>query len=288
MTQSMGRALLARLGQPEIVIAPGIYDSLSALLAQKAGFEAVFLSGSSIAYSQLARPDIGLVTMNEVAELCARITDRVEIPVLVDVDSGFGNAAHAGRTIRVMEKAGATAIQIEDQLPVKPVKNLKGRPLVPAHDMADKIKALTDDRTSEDTLISARTDSPASESLEQTLERVGLYCDAGADLVFAEGLTDIADVQAVVEAAGGTPVLFNLLHAGRDISSASQLQTVGVSIVLFPGNAILSAADAIQTAFDHLKVSMSLPEGGFPLSPSGLNDLLDAPDFLARYERGSS
>ena len=287
MMQSKGEQLMARLAMPDIVIAPGIYDSLSALLAQKAGFEAVFLSGSSIAYSQLARPDVGLVTMNEVAELCARITDRVEIPVLVDVDSGFGNAAHAGRTIRVMEKAGATAIQIEDQLPVKPASNLKARPLVPAQEMVDKIKALADDRTSQHTLISARTDSPASESLEQTLERVGLYCAAGADLVFAEGLTEIDDVRAVVETAGDTPVLFNLLHAGRAIHSANQLQAVGVSIALFPGNAILAAADAIRSAFEELQASAALPGKGFALSPKDLNDVLDAPAFLARYEKGS-
>lgn len=283
-----GTALLDRLGRDEIVVAPGIYDGLSALLAEQAGFEAVFLSGSSVAYSQLARPDIGLVTMNEMADACARITDRVGIPVIVDIDSGFGNAAHAGRTIRLMEQCGATAVQIEDQLPIKPAQDLKGRPLISAADMADKIKALCDDRRSDATLISARTDSPATEPLDQTLERVRLYCEAGADLVFAEGLTAPADVQAVVDTAGTTPVLYNLLHAGREISSAAGLQDLGVSIALFPGNAILSAAEAVQTALARLKADPALPDQGFGLAPADLNQILGTPELVARYKDGGS
>lgn len=284
MTTARGSDFLTRLKQPDIVIAPGVYDSLSALLAEKAGFEAVFLSGSAIAYSQLARPDVGLVTMNEIADLCSRITDRIGIPVLVDVDSGFGNAAHAGRTIRVMEAAGATAVQIEDQLPVKPVSDLTGRPLISPHEMADKIRAMTDMRRSSEILVSARTDSPASETLACTVERVSLYCEAGADLVFAEGLTDLDAVRSVVEAAGEVPVIFNLLHAGRAIRSAKQLQDAGVSVALFPGNAVLSAAAAVQAAFQNLFSDPSLPVDGFALSPKGLNDLLDAPDFLERFQ----
>lgn len=280
-----GAALRTRLESSEIVIAPGIYDALSALLAEQAGFEAVFLSGSSIAYTQLAQPDIGLVTMNEVAELCARITDRVELPVLVDVDSGFGNAAHAARTIRVMEQAGAAAIQIEDQISVKPVSDLKGRPLVSALEMVSKIKALSDARRSCSTLISARTDSPASEPLSHTLERIGRYCEAGADLVFAEGLTSLDGVRAIVETAGKTPVLFNLLHAGGDISTATQLQESGVSLALFPGNAVLSAAQAMKEAFQTLRANPALPAKGFKLSPKELNDLLDAPAMIAGYSQ---
>lgn len=281
---SVGATLRARLNQDEILNAPGIYDALSALLAEQAGFEAVFLSGSSVAYSQLARPDIGLVTMTEMAEACARITDRVSIPVLVDIDSGFGNAAHAGRTIRVMEQAGAAAVQVEDQLPVKPASDLKGRPLVAIDTMVDKIKALTDDRRNDDMLISARSDSPASEPLEQTVERVSRYCEAGADLVFAEGLTEPSQVEAVVKAAGTTPVVYNLLHAGRVISSSAQLQGLGVSVALYPGNAILNAADALRTAFADLATKLALPDAGFSLTPKAFNEILGTPDLVDRYK----
>lgn len=276
--------LRQRLNEPNILNAPGVFDALSALLAQQAGFEAVFLSGSSVAYSQLAKPDIGLVTMSEMADSCARITDRVDIPVLVDIDSGFGNAAHAGRTIRVMEQAGASAVQIEDQLPIKPASDLKGRPLVDIPVMVDTIKALTDDRRSPDCLISARSDSPASEPLGKTVERVARYCEAGADLVFAEGLIEPDHVVQIVQAADRTPVIYNLLHAGLEISSSAQLQALGVSIALYPGNAILSAAQAMQSAFADLAVSLALPNDGFALSPKGFNQVLGTPELVARYK----
>lgn len=281
---SLGSKLRQRLGDTNILNAPGVFDALSALLAEQAGFEAVFLSGSSVAYSQLARPDIGLVTMTEMADACARITDRVDIPVLVDIDSGFGNAAHAGRTLRVMEQAGASAVQIEDQLPVKSADDLKGRPLVEAEVMADKIRALTDDRRSNDFLISARSDSPATEPIDQTVERIGRYCEAGADIVFAEGLTSPDQVAQIVQAANGTPVVYNLLHAGREISSSQQLQALGVSIALYPGNAILSAAHAMQAAFAELSTSLKLPSDGFALSPKEFSDVLGTPDLVSRYK----
>lgn len=276
--------LRQRLKQTNILNAPGVFDALSALLAEQAGFEAVFLSGSSVAYSQLAKPDIGLVTMSEMVESCARITDRVDIPVLVDIDSGFGNAAHAGRTIRMLEQAGAAAVQIEDQVPVKPANDLKGRPLVDIPVMVDKIKALTDDRRSDDCLISARSDSPASEPLDKTIERVARYCEAGADIIFAEGLTDPGHVEMIVNAADGTPVVYNLLHAGREISSSAQLQEMGVSIALFPGNAILAAAHAMQSALADLSRSLALPRDGFALSPKGFNQVLGTPDLISRYK----
>lgn len=281
---STRKNFLKRIQQPAIVNAPGVYDALSALLAEQAGFEAVFLSGSSIAYSQLGQPDIGLVTMSEMADACNRITDRVNIPVLVDVDSGFGNTAHAVRTLHLMEKAGAAGIQIEDQLPIKPINNLKGRPLVEIDVMVDKLKALTDERRSSDILISARSDSPASEPLEKCLERVERYCEAGADLVFAEGLTKSGDVAKVVSASNGTPVVYNLLHTGREISSSSLLEELGVSIALYPGNAILSTAYALKTAFAELAANKELPNAGFPIEPKGLNAILGTPEMIARYK----
>ncbi|MEO0608452.1 MAG: isocitrate lyase/PEP mutase family protein [Pseudomonadota bacterium] len=159
-------ALKSRLQQPRILTVPGIFDALSALLAEQAGFEAAFLSGSAVAYSQLGRPDVGLVTVNEMADVCARITDRVAMPILADVDSGFGNAAHAARAIRMLEQAGAAGVQVEDQVPVKRANDLKGRPLICPDAMVDKIKAMADARRSDSMLISARTDSSAASRLK--------------------------------------------------------------------------------------------------------------------------
>lgn len=281
---SQGAKLKARLSRSEIIVIPGIYDALSALIAEQAEMEAVFLSGSAVSYSQLGQPDVGLVTMSEMVDACARITDRIDIPVLVDVDSGFGNAAHAARTIRVLEQAGAAAVQIEDQLPVKFVSDLRGRPLVGADVMVDKIKAMADARQSETTLISARSDAPASESLDQTIERISLYREAGADILFAEGLTQEFEVSEIVKAANGVPVLFNLLRGDTMLKSAPQLEALGVSIALFPGNAILSVGKILQDVFASLKVDPKLDYRGFPISGQDLNTLLGTPNMLAKFK----
>ena len=282
------QTLKQRLLHSDILVIPGIYDALSALLAEQSGMEAIFLSGSAMSYSQLGRPDIGLVTMSEMVDACARITARVDIPVLVDVDSGFGNAAHAGRTIRALEQVGAAAIQIEDQLPINPVNDLKGRPLVSSSVMADKIKAMADDRRNSGTLISARSDAPASEPLDKVIERMALYREAGADILFAEGLTKEADVIEIVKVADGVPVLFNLLRGDTELKSAVQLESLGVSIALFPGNGILSVGKALQDAFEDLKNNPQLSPEGFPISGKKFNEILGTPEILARFKDYSS
>ena len=280
----MAATLRERLSEEKIMIVPGIYDALTALLAQQAGMEAVFLSGSSVAYSQLGRPDVGLVTMSEMVDICARITDRIDIPVMVDVDSGFGNAAHAARTIRALERAGASAVQMEDQLPINPANNLKGRPLVPAQVMADKIKVVVDARETSATLVSARSDAAFSESFDQVLERVALYRDAGADILFAEGLKRTEEVKQIIQAANGVPVLYNLLHSDGELLSAGDLEELRVSIALFPGNAVLASTLAVKEAFSQLKASPRLNPNGFELSPKDLNAALGTPEMLVKYD----
>ena len=275
--------LKSRLAKNEIVVIPGIYDALSALIAEQSGHEALFLSGSAVSYSQLGQPDVGLVTMSEMADACMRVTDRIDIPVLVDVDSAFGNAAHGARTIRLMEKAGAAAIQMEDQRPINPANDLKGRPLISPQVMADKIKAMVDERQT-DILLSARTDSPFSEELDQTLERVELYREAGADVLFAEGLKTEEDVQKVVDVADGVPVLFNLLRGNTELKSAAQLEKLGVSIALFPGDAILSVGRTLQKAMEGLKANSELPKGGYPISGPDFNAMLGTPEMLQRFK----
>jgi len=279
--------LKSRLAKKEIVVIPGVYDALSALIAEQSGHEALFLSGSAVSYSQLGQPDVGLVTMSEMADACMRVTDRIDIPVLVDVDSAFGNAVHGVRTIRLMEKAGAAAIQMEDQLPINPANDLKGRPLVSPQVMADKIKAMVDERQT-DIILSARTDSPFSEGLGQTLERVGLYREAGADILFAEGLTTEEDVKKVIDVADGLPVLFNLLRGNTELKSAAQLEKLGVSIALFPGDAILSVGRTLQKAMEGLKANPELPKGGYPISGPDFNAMLGTPEMLKRFKDFSS
>src|SRR3974390_130809 len=178
--------LRARLARPPIVIAPGIYDPLTALLAEKAGFEALYVSGAAIAYTRLGRPDIGLVSMSEVVDTVTLIRDRVRANLVVDADTGYGNALNVQRTVRLLESAGANAIQLEDQDFPKRCGHLDGKALVSAEEMVGKIKAAVDVRQSRATLIIARTDAVAVECFDRAVERASMYRDAGADMLFIE------------------------------------------------------------------------------------------------------
>ena len=160
-----------RLQQNQVVLAPGIYDALSALVAEQSGFEALYLSGASIAYTRLGRSDVGLTTATEVADTLARITERVSLPVIVDADTGFGNALNVQRTVLAFERAGAAMIQLEDQGFPKRCGHLDGKTVVPTREMQGKLRAALDARRSPQTLILARTDAVAVEGFEAAMDR---------------------------------------------------------------------------------------------------------------------
>src|SRR5258707_4011838 len=178
--------LRERLTRKPIVVTPGVYDAFTALAARQAGFATLYLSGAAIAYTRLGRPDIGLVSMSEVAETIALIRDRVEAHLIVDADTGYGNALNVVRTMRTFERAGASAIQLEDQDFPKRCGHLDGKGLIPADEMTGKIKAALDTRASRDTLVIARTDAVAVEGFERAIERASLYKEAGAAMLFVE------------------------------------------------------------------------------------------------------
>ena len=178
--------LRKRLAEPGIVLAPGVYDGLTALLAEQAGFEALYLSGAAVAYTRLGRPDIGLSSVSEMADTMTLIADRVSCPVIIDADTGFGNALNAQRTMRLYERAGAAALQVEDQTYPKRCGHLANKSLIPPDEMAGKVAAMADARRSDDTLIIARTDAIAVEGLAAALDRAERYLDAGADVLFVE------------------------------------------------------------------------------------------------------
>src|SRR5438445_1508229 len=178
--------LRSRLARKPIVVAPGIYDAFTALVATQAGFATLYVSGAAIAYTRLGRPDIGLVSMSEVAETIALIRDRVGAHLIVDADTGYGNALNVVRTVRIFERAGASAIQLEDQDFPKRCGHLDGKGLIPPAEMAGKIRAALDARHARDTMVIARTDAVAVEGLERAIERAVLYREAGADMLFVE------------------------------------------------------------------------------------------------------
>jgi 2-methylisocitrate lyase-like PEP mutase family enzyme len=241
--------LRARLGQPPILIAPGVYDALTAHLAEEAGFTALYVSGAAIAYTRLGRPDIGLVAMSEVADSIAMIRDRVSSDLLVDADTGYGNALNVGRTIRLFERAGANAIQLEDQTFPKRCGHLDNKMLIPAKEMTGKIKAALDARHSRETLVIARTDAIAVEGFERAMARAAAYRDAGADILFVEAPKTRAELARIPPALSGVPLMANMVEGGKTpVLGAVDLEAIGFSLVIFPG-AIVRALARVASEF---------------------------------------
>ncbi|MEM1313641.1 MAG: isocitrate lyase/phosphoenolpyruvate mutase family protein [Pseudomonadota bacterium] len=285
-------SLKARLGQDRILAAPGVYDGLTAALATEAGFEALYLSGAAVAYTRLGRPDIGLTTMSEMAETMALVRDRTDLPVIIDADTGFGNALNAQRTMRVYERAGASALQVEDQSYPKRCGHLRDKSLIPAQEMAGKIAAMADARASDETLIVARTDAVAVEGFDPALERAEAYLAAGADVLFVEAPRSEAELGAVAERfRGRVPLLANMVEGGdTPIRSSDQLQALGFSIVIFPGGIVRALA---RTAAEYY-ASLAAHGSNAPFADrmhdfQGLNEALGTEAMLeegARWERG--
>jgi 2-methylisocitrate lyase-like PEP mutase family enzyme len=247
-------SLKAMLAQPDIVLASGVYDALTASLATDAGFRALYLSGASVAYTRLGRPDIGLVTMSEVAETLSLIRDRVATPLIVDADTGYGNALNVQRTMRLFERAGATAIQLEDQCFPKRCGHLEDKSLVPVAEMVGKIKAATDARLGSDTLVIARTDAVAVEGFERAVERAERYAEAGADVLFVEAPRDEVQLAAVARKLGGRlPLMANMVEGGQTpILGKDKLGAMGFSLVIFPGGIVRAVAKAAKAFYETL------------------------------------
>jgi 2-methylisocitrate lyase-like PEP mutase family enzyme len=280
----------ARLARPPILIAPGVYDPLTALLAEKAGFEALYVSGAAIAYARLGRPDIGLVSMTEVVDTLALIRDRVRAHLVVDADTGYGNALNVQRTVRLMERAGANAIQLEDQDFPKRCGHLDGKSLVSAEEMAGKIKAAVDARASRETLIVARTDAVAVEGFDRAVERALLYRDAGADMLFVEAPREREELARVVKRIGGTlPLMANMVEGGKTpIVPAAELEKIGFAFVIFPGGIVRALAKTADEFYVTLKTNGTTdPFRSRMYDFTALNDIIGTPEMLAlgkRYE----
>ncbi|MEO0360431.1 MAG: isocitrate lyase/PEP mutase family protein [Pseudomonadota bacterium] len=284
-------SLKARLARPEILVAPGVYDGLTAHLAAEAGFEALYLSGAAVAYTRLGRPDIGLTTMMEMAETMALIRDRVPLPVVIDADTGFGNALNAQRTMRAYERAGANALQVEDQTFPKRCGHLSDKSLIPAGEMAGKIAAMADARASVETLIVARTDAVAVYGLAAAVDRAGAYLEAGADVLFVEAPRSGEELAAIPKALGErAPLLANMVEGGATpIKEAGDLQALGYSLAIFPGGIVRALAHAARDYYASLRENGSnAPFAGRMFDFAGLNDAIGTEAMLdagARYDR---
>ena len=232
-------------------IAPGCYDAFTALLIEQAGFSCAYVSGASVSFTRLGRPDIGLTTLTEVAETVGNIRDRVALPLIVDGDNGFGNALNVQRTVRLLEKMGASAIQLEDQTLPKRCGHLDGKTLVSTGEMLGKLKAAQDARMTPATVIVARTDAIAVDGFEAALERAHAYAEAGADVLFIEALRSVEQLERVGRELGGRiPLLANMVEGGKTpLLSIGELSALGFRLAIHPGAMVRVVG---QAATDYL------------------------------------
>ncbi len=280
--------LKQRLSAPEILVAPGVYDALTALIAEQAGFEALYLSGASIAYTHLGRSDVGLTSYTEVEQTLSRITERVALPVIVDGDTGFGNALNVLRTVKGFERAGAAMIQLEDQTFPKRCGHLDGKAVVSVAEMRGKLAAALDARTRRSTLILARTDAVAVEGLEAAMDRAEAYLDCGADALFIEAIRSPEQMDAVCRRfAARVPLLANMVEGGKTpMQPVSVLQAIGFRIAIFPGGTARAVGHALQGYYASLHAHGStLPWKDRMLDFDGLNEVIGTPALLALGKR---
>jgi 2-methylisocitrate lyase-like PEP mutase family enzyme len=278
------RQLLA--GRP--FIAPGCYDAFTALLIEQSGFSCAYVSGASVAFTKLGRPDIGLTTLTEVAETVANIRDRVALPLIVDGDNGFGNALNVQRTVRLLEKMGASAIQLEDQTLPKRCGHLDGKTLVSVGEMLGKLKAAQDARTDPATVIVARTDAIAVDGFEAGMARAHAYVEAGADVLFIEALRDLEQLERAGKELGGRiPLLANMVEGGKTpLLSIAELGALGFRLAIHPGAMVRVVGHAATHYLSTLLAegtTRQMLDRMFDFRQ--LNDVIGTDDMLQQGER---
>lgn len=265
------RELIDRDG---MILAPGSYDAMSAKLVEEAGFPVVYMTGFGTAASMLGKPDVGLLTMSEMVSNASCIARAVEIPLIADADTGYGNPLNIGRTVREYENGGVSGIHIEDQVFPKKCGHMQGKQVIPAEEMIQKIRAAVDARSSKDFIIIARTDSRAVEGIDSAINRAKSYKKAGADVLFVEAPESRAEIEKVSKSLKGYTLLFNGLEGGKTPSlSYEELERLGFKIVLFPLGALLTAHKAIRELLSVIKKE-GTPKNALS-QMTGFNEFLD-------------
>ena len=235
------------LNSGQTIVAPGAFDPLAARLVEEAGFAAVYMTGFGTSAALLGRPDVGLLTMTEMADSAGRIAACVDIPLIADADTGYGNPLNVIRTVGAYEAAGVAGLHIEDQVAPKKCGHMEGKLVIGADEMAQKVKAAVDARTDPDFVIIARTDARAVEGLDSALDRARRYRDAGADVLFIEALVSDAEIEAAAAAFPDVPLLFNWAEGGKTpVVSLDRLTELGYRIVIFPIGTLLAATAAMR------------------------------------------
>lgn len=273
---------------PEIVVMPGVFDAFSAKLAEQAGFPAVQCSGAAISGVHFGRPDYSMISMEEMAACTARIVRSVTVPVMADGDNGFGNAVSTHYTVQAFEAAGAAGINLEDQITPKRCGHLDGKHILDIHEATSKIQAAAEARTDPDFVINARTDALAVEGIDGAVRRGNAYLDAGATMIFVEGVTSRDEISQAVSRING-PVAVNVIEGGKSPHRLTfgELQNLGVARVSLPAALLLAALAGMRSALDRIRADDGTAGLGELLLPfREAHDLIgmrDIEDLEKRY-----
>ncbi len=282
---SHAKALRDLLAGPGVIVAPGMYDAFTALLIEQHKFECAYLGGASISYTRIGQPDIGLTTLSEVAQVVGHIRERISIPFIVDADTGFGNALNTQRTVQLLERMGASGIQLEDQTYPKRCGHLAGKTLISAAEMVGKIKAAVDARHDANTVIVGRTDAIAVEGFDKALDRAHAYMNAGADVLFIEAPQTTEQMERLGKTfAGKIPLLANMVEGGKTpLKTSAELGALGFKLVIYPGamvRVIAHAASAYLNILQRDGSTTAMRERMFDFAQVnailGLNDIMAA------------
>jgi 2-methylisocitrate lyase-like PEP mutase family enzyme len=249
----MTKRLRELLARPKVLMAPGAADALTARLIAKHGFEAIYMTGAGTTAVRLGMPDVGLLTMNEMVDNARSIADASQLPLIADADTGYGGPVNVQRTVRAYERAGVAGIHIEDQQWPKRCGHLAGKSLIPAEEMAAKIRAGIDAKLDPDFVLIARTDALAVEGFERAMERCRLYEEAGADMIFLEAPSKMEHLAAIPKAFR-KPTLYNMASSGKTpFLPADEIQKLGFKVIIYPNFALLSAITAINKTLTEIK-----------------------------------
>lgn len=241
------------LSRKEILVVPGVHDGLTARIVETEGFNALYMTGYGTSASMLGKPDVGLLTLTEMAARASRLVDAVDIPVIADADTGYGNAVNVTRTVREYEKAGVACLQLEDQVAPKKCGHMLGREIISIEEMTGKIKAACDVRQDDELMIMARTDARTSFGINEAIERGKAYEEAGADIIFIES-PETEEEMKQITSSFSVPVLANMVEHGRTpFLPVSVLEEIGYDLVIFPVTSTYVIAKAVSEVMKTLK-----------------------------------
>lgn len=280
MDNAGGTSLKELMASGEPVLVPGAPNALTARIIEDLGYQVVYVTGAGVTNTYLGAPDIGVISLTELADHVARIRDAVNIPIMVDADTGFGNALNTFRTVKVLERSGANAIQIEDQVYPKRCGHFDGKEVISKEEMVQKIRAAVDARGSDDVLIIARTDARAVLGFEAALERIQAYIEAGADIAFVEAPQTLDEIREIPRRVP-VPHILNLVSGGRTpLISLEELKGLNYAFVLYANVALQAAVHGMQRVLKHLREKGEIEELAHMIAPfSERQRLVNKPYF---------